>query len=65
MGYILGTIAVGAVILAIYERRKGKRIVMDDAEEPTGDSARAAHIKAEALRAEASITRPPHGGGMS
>ena len=61
---MLGALAIGAVFLAVYERRKGKYIVIDDVADLHRDPARAAFSKAEAIRAEASSANPPQAGGF-
>lgn len=64
MIYILGGLVVGAAGLAIYERKKNRKLVFDDANDTSHDPERAAYTKAEAIRAEAQIAHPPHGGGI-
>ncbi len=62
--YSLGAITTIAVLLAIYERRKGRRMRHDTGPDPVRDRNRAAYTEAEKLRAEISVSNPPHGGGI-
>ena len=62
MMYILGAMIAGAGVLALYERRKGKRLVHDDAAPAPHDRERAAHTDAERIRAEGVALHNPSGG---
>jgi hypothetical protein len=61
--YILGAAVVGAVALAIYERKKNLRLRMDPHAE-SHDSKRAALTQAESIRAESQIIQSHTDGGM-
>ena len=60
--YILGAMVLGAVVLAIYERRKGLRMVQDDAPDMPHDRNMAAFTQGEKIRAEAHAKQMPTSG---
>lgn len=62
MMYILGAMGVGAAILAVYERKKGIRMVQEPTEDLPHDRDIAAHTKAELIRAEAHAKQMPTSG---
>ena len=64
MMYGLGLLTLGAVALAIHERRKGRKLRLDPGVDPTRNPDRAAYTEAERIRGEANIAHPPHGGGI-
>ena len=62
--YTLAAAFLAAAVLAVYEWRKGQRVQFDDTHDAHRDPERAAYTKSEAIRAEAQIAHPPHGGGI-
>lgn len=68
MIYVIGGLAVGACVMALYEWRKSKSAVSDEPYDPAlgnhhGTSERAAYTRAEQIRAEGQMLNPPGGGG--
>ncbi len=67
MTYLIGGIAVSAAALALYERRKNKRLLHDDLSDPSYkhpgvNRDHAAHANAEQIRAEGQVSQQPNGG---
>lgn len=58
----LGAIVVGAAGLALYEHRKGLRIVVDDCAEPARSAKRRADVESERIRVEGAISQNIGGG---
>ena len=63
MFYILGAATIGAIGLAVYERKKNLRLKMDPPAEPH-DRNRAALTQAEGIRATDAIIQRHIDGGM-
>ncbi len=60
--YMLCAIAIGAVILAVYEKRKGIRLMDDGLSEVPHDRELSAYTKTERMRAEAHAKQMPTSG---
>ena len=60
--YLIGGIALGAAILAIYERRKGRKMRHDAPPHDARLTDRGAHTKADQIRAEGAALQNPSSG---